>query len=60
LEEAIGSETSSLRGATRSWCILLTNLSNHLIRKTRSRKIRPQGVLMKEEDAVIVVWTFAM
>jgi hypothetical protein len=30
--EAIKSETSSLRGATRSWCILLTNLSNHLNR----------------------------
>jgi hypothetical protein len=58
--EAIESETSSLRGATISRCILFTNLSNHLNRKTRSRKIRPQGVLTKKEDAVVVVWTLAM
>ncbi len=58
--EAIASETSSLRGATRSWCILLANLSNHLNRKTRSRKIRSQGVLTKEENTRVVVWTLAM
>ncbi len=58
--EAIESETSSLKGATRSWCILLTNLSNHLNRKSRSRKIKPQGVLTKEEDAVLIVWTLTM
>ncbi len=58
--EAVESETSSLRGATRSWCILLTNISNHLNKKTRSRKVKPQGVLMKEKDAMVVVWTLAM
>ncbi len=58
--EAVENETSSLKGATRSWCILLTNLSNHLNSKTRLRKVKPQGVLTKEKDAIVVVWTLAM
>jgi hypothetical protein len=58
--ETVENKTISLKGATISWCILLTNLSNHLNRKSRSRKVKPQGVLTKEEDAIVVIWTFAM
>jgi hypothetical protein len=35
-------------------------MSNHLNKKTHNRKYVPTGVLMKEEDHVVVTWTLAM
>jgi hypothetical protein len=58
--EVLESRTSSLKGATTPWYISLTNLSNHLNKKTRSRKVGPQGVLTEDENATVVAWTLTM
>jgi hypothetical protein len=58
--EVVESRTSSLKGATRSWYISLTNFSNQLNKKTRSRKVGPHGVLMEDENVAIVAWTLTM
>jgi hypothetical protein len=43
--------THCLKRVSKSWNIPLNSLSNHLIIKTRFRKIGPRGVLIKEMDA---------
>jgi hypothetical protein len=39
--EAIERGMHSLRGASRAWNILVTSLFDHLVRKTRSKKMGP-------------------
>jgi hypothetical protein len=58
--EVVKSITSPLKGATRPWYISFTNLSNHLNKKTRSRKVRPHGMLTEDGNATIVAWTLTM
>jgi hypothetical protein len=43
--------THYLKKVSKSWYILLKSLSNHLIDKTRIRKIGPRGVFIKEANA---------
>jgi hypothetical protein len=52
--------TTSLRKASRHWNIPLTSLFNHLYRKTRSKKPRSIGVLIVEDNQVVVVWVLFM
>jgi hypothetical protein len=49
-----------LRKASRYKNIPLISLSYHLHGRTRSRKVGPQGVLTKQEDATIVTWVLNM
>ncbi len=49
-----------LRGANKSWGILITSFSNHLNGKIGSRKIGLLGVLIEEEDEVVVAWVLSM
>ncbi len=56
--DAIENGTTSLKKANRHSNIVLTSLSNHLYRKTRSRKLGPTCVPTKEEDRVVVAWVF--
>jgi hypothetical protein len=58
--DAIENGTISLRKASRHWNIPLTSLSYHLYGKTRSRKLGPGGVLIVEEDQVVIVWVLSM
>jgi hypothetical protein len=51
---------TSLLGANKFWGICVTSLSGRLNGKTRSRKIRPWGVLTQEEDEVVVAWVLCM
>ncbi len=43
-----------------SWNVPLNSLSNHLNIKTRPRKMGLRGVLIKEENIVVIKWTFHM
>ncbi len=58
--EVVESRTSSLKGATRPWYISVTNFSNQLNKKTRSRKVGPHGMLMEDENVAFVAWTLTM
>ncbi len=63
LEEAmdvIEKGTHSIRKANKSWNIPMSSLVDHLNGKTKSRKMRPRGVLTKEEDVVVITWTLVM
>jgi hypothetical protein len=40
--DAIENGTTSLRKASTHWNILLISLSNHLYKKTRSKKLEPK------------------
>jgi hypothetical protein len=42
--------THYLKRVSKSWNISLNSLCNHLINKTRFKKIGPRGVLIKEVD----------
>jgi hypothetical protein len=48
--DAIENETTSLRKASKHWNIPLTSSSDHLYRKTKSRKLEPVGMLIVEEN----------
>jgi predicted GH43/DUF377 family glycosyl hydrolase len=50
----------SLQGANKFWGIHVTSLSNHLNGKIGSRKIGPLGVLIEEEDEIVVTWVLSM
>ncbi len=58
--DVIENGTTSSRKADRHWNIPLTSLSNHLYGKTRSKKPRPAGMLIVEEDQAVVAWVFSM
>jgi hypothetical protein len=58
--DAIENGTTSLRKVSRHWNIPLTSLFDHLYGKTNSRKHGPVGVLIVEEDQVVVAWVFSM
>ncbi len=58
--DEIENGTTSLRKASRHWNILLTSLSYHLYRKTRSRKLGLRGVLIVEENQVVIAWVLSM
>jgi hypothetical protein len=38
----------------------MSSFANHLNGKIRSRKMGPIGVLIKEEDAIMITWTLIM
>jgi hypothetical protein len=44
----------SMKRANQHWHIPLTSLSDHLNGKTRSRKVRPQGIVTNEKDVTMV------
>jgi hypothetical protein len=50
----------SLRWANKFWGMFITSFCNHLCGKTKSRKIGPPSVLIKEEDKVIIAWLLSM
>jgi hypothetical protein len=52
--------TCFLRRANKQWNIPLNSFSNHLNRKSRSRKMGSRGVFTKEEDVVVIKWTLDM
>jgi hypothetical protein len=52
--DVVESRTSSLRKVSRYWNISFTFLSHHLGEKTINKKPRPIGVLIKEENKVVV------
>jgi len=61
LEEAMDENvTTSLRKASRHWNIPHTSLSYHLYGKIRFRKLGPRGVLIVEEDQVVIAWVLSM
>jgi hypothetical protein len=49
-----------LRKASWYWKIPLKSLSNHLIGKTTSIKCGPLGVLLVDEEALVLEWVFGM
>jgi hypothetical protein len=51
---------TSLRKASRHWNIYLTSLFDHLCGKTKSRKPRLVGMLIIEENQVVVAWVLFM
>jgi len=53
-------KTYSMKKVTKQWNILLIFLSNHLDKKTRSRKMEPFKVLTNEENATKVEWILGM
>ncbi len=55
--DAIKRGTHYLRRANKSWNIPMSSLANHLNGKTESRKMGPRGVLIKEENVVVIKWT---
>jgi hypothetical protein len=58
--EVVEQGTCSLQGASWIFHILLSFLSSHLIGCTRSRKMGPLGVFIKEKDVATYKWTLAM
>jgi hypothetical protein len=42
------------------WNIPMSSLSDHLNGKTRSKKMGPFGVLIKEKDPTMIAWTLTM
>jgi hypothetical protein len=58
--DAIEKRTCFLRRANKQWNIPLSSFSNHLIRKTRFRKMGLGGVFTKEENVVVIKWTLDM
>jgi hypothetical protein len=57
--EAIEKGMHSLKGARRAWNIPVTYLFDHLVKKTRSRKMGPR-MLTKEKDQTVIAWTLGM
>jgi len=45
------------RKVSSSWNILMIFFFNHLNKKTGFKKMRLEGVLIKEEDAEVITWT---
>jgi hypothetical protein len=50
----------SLRRANRSWNIPMSSFFDHLNGKTRFKKMGIRGVLIEEEDAIVIAWTLTM
>jgi hypothetical protein len=50
----------SLRRANRSWNIPMRSFFDHLNGKTRSKKMGIRGVLIEEEDVIVIAWTLTM
>jgi len=53
-------KTHSLRKANGSWNIPMSSFFDHLSGKTRSIKMGPGGVLIKEEDSIVIAWILVM
>jgi hypothetical protein len=51
---------ASLRKASKFWHIPITFLLDHLIDKTKSKKVGSQGVLIDEEDKTFGAWVLGM
>lgn len=49
-----------LKKVSGSWNIFLSSLSNHLNDKTRSKNMRPKGVLIEKENVVMIMGTLVM
>jgi hypothetical protein len=58
--DAIENRTTSLKNVNKQWNILLTSLSNHLYGKTRSKKLGLVGVLIIDEDQVVVACVLSL
>ncbi len=58
--DAIECGNKTLRQISRLWSIPLSSLSNHLNGKTQTRKVGVGGILIVEEDVVIITWILAM
>jgi hypothetical protein len=58
--DAIENGTISLRKASRHWNVPLTSLFEHLYGKTKSKKPRLVGMLIIEENQVVVAWVLLM
>jgi len=50
----------SIRRANRSWNIPMSSFFDHLNGKTRSKKMGIRGVLIEEEDVIVIAWTLTM
>jgi len=51
--------STSLQGASKFWCILITSLSDHLNEKLKVDKFN-HCVLTKEKNQVVVAWVLGM
>jgi hypothetical protein len=49
-----------IKGGNKIMVYILTNLSNHLNGKIRSKKVGTQGVLTEEKDAIVIAWRLVM
>jgi hypothetical protein len=58
--DAIERGFTSLKKASWYWNIPLTNLSNHLIDNTTSKKHGPPRILLTNEEVTIVEWVLGM
>ena len=58
--DAIENGTTSLRKASRHWNKPFTSLFDHLYGKTKSRTLGPIGLLIVEENQVVVAWVLFM
>jgi hypothetical protein len=58
--DAVEKKTHSSRKANRSWNIPMSSRFNHLNGETRSKKMGPRGVLIEEEDSIVIAWTLTM
>jgi hypothetical protein len=58
--DAIEGGNTTLKRASRLWNIPLNSLFNHLNGKTRMKKVGVEGILIVEEDVVVVCWILPM
>jgi hypothetical protein len=58
--DTIEKRTHFSRKASKSWNIPMNSLFNHLNGETKSKKMGPRGVLIEEEDSIVIAWTLAM
>jgi len=58
--DAVECGITSLLGTNKFWGIPVISFSHHLNGKTTSRIIGPMGVLIEEEDEVVVAWVLSM
>lgn len=58
--DAIESDNTTLRKASRFWSIPLNSLFNHLNGKTWTKKVKVNGILTTKEDVIVITWILAM
>jgi hypothetical protein len=58
--DVVERKTHYLRKANKSWNIPMGSIVDHLNGKTISRKLGPIGVLIEENDVVMIKWTLDM